>query len=433
MRRVLAIIFLFAVALAIQTATADAIDLTSPDTWPFIPVPVAATDPNGGVTYGVMPVKLFTDSNDQITSILAPDFTQNTTLGPGGDFRYLSYPSSDTQWYATAGFQWKIARDVDLDFQTGREHKKWWSFEGRFFFERDPTERFFGLGNKSSQGNQTNYTTEQLYFEGMFGINVTENLQLSITERPRYVRILHGGFDLPQIHEIFPQQKGINGGSELLNQFMIQYDTRDAIDIPRAGGLARVYYGVADRRFGSSVSYNRFGGELRRYLTLNNRVTFAGHLFCEYQAVGGNFPQFVTVFNSKRDTYHTVSVGTGGEMPFWSAARLGGEESILTDQEPLRGYGAGRFVDNDLVVANMEMRTRIWDLNMLGTHGILELAPFAEVGRVAHYMDFNPLSQLHPVGGLGVRAIAMPFVVGYVDIGWGGEGAAVFSGVNYPF
>jgi hypothetical protein len=29
------------------------------------------------------------------------------------------------------------------------------------------------------------------------------------------------------------------------------------------------------------------------------------------------------------------------------------------------------------------------------------------------------------------RAAAV--VVGFVDIGWGGEGAAVFSGINYPF
>ena len=38
-----------------------------------------------------------------------------------------------------------------------------------------------------------------------------------------------------------------------------------------------------------------------------------------------------------------------------------------------------------------------------------------------------------PVGGIGFRGIAEPFVVGFVDIGWGGEGAAVFSGINYPF
>jgi hypothetical protein len=32
-----------------------------------------------------------------------------------------------------------------------------------------------------------------------------------------------------------------------------------------------------------------------------------------------------------------------------------------------------------------------------------------------------------------MRAVAKPFIVGYVDIGYGGEGIAVFSGINYPF
>ena len=114
-------------------------------------------------------------------------------------------------------------------------------------------------------------------------------------------------------------------------------------------------------------------------------------------------------------------------------SRLGGQESLLTDQETLRGYGAGRFIDNNLAVANVEVRTRVWDHDIFGTHGILELAPFFDIGRVAHNLDFNPLSQLHPVGGIGFRGIAEPFVVGFVDVGYGGEGAAVFSGINYPF
>jgi len=29
--------------------------------------------------------------------------------------------------------------------------------------------------------------------------------------------------------------------------------------------------------------------------------------------------------------------------------------------------------------------------------------------------------------------LAAPFVVGYVDVGYGGEGAVVFSGLDYPF
>ena len=34
---------------------------------------------------------------------------------------------------------------------------------------------------------------------------------------------------------------------------------------------------------------------------------------------------------------------------------------------------------------------------------------------------------------MGLRAIAQPFVVGFVDIGWVAEGPAFFSGINYPF
>jgi outer membrane protein assembly factor BamA len=383
--------------------------IQDPNSWPFIPVPEVATDPNGGVTYGVLPVWLFTDDKNEISSILAPDINANSTLGPGGNFRYLAYPSSDTNWYAVAGAQETIARKVDLDYQTGREHKHWWSFEGRFYFERDPTERFYGLGNNSHQGNQTNYTTEQLYGEAIFGLNFTDKLQLSMMERPRYVRIQKGGFtSVESIFKGFPNQKGINGGTEILSQWVLQYDSRDSVDIPRSGTLGRLYYGIADRSFGSSQSYNRFGGELREYLTVGQRITFAGHLFNEYEPAGN-------------------------EMPFWAQARLGGDESLLTDQQTLRGYGTSRFTDNNLFVMNLEMRTRVWDKNIFGTHGILEIAPFAEAGRVAHEMSYDPFSNLHPVGGVGFRGIAEPFVVGYVDIGWGGEGAAIFSGINYPF
>jgi hypothetical protein len=44
-----------------------------------------------------------------------------------------------------------------------------------------------------------------------------------------------------------------------------------------------------------------------------------------------------------------------------------------------------------------------------------------------------PLSQLHTVGGVGFRGIARPFVVGYVDLGYGREGVAVFTGISHPF
>jgi hypothetical protein len=425
MRRFLVSIALF-LLVAIAAIPANAFTLLDPNTWPptlnphnwpfsAYPVPEVATNPNGGVTYGLLAAILFKNKDGDIRYIFAPDVNNNSTLGPGGNLRFLSYPSEDTQWYAVAGAQENIARNVDLNYETGRTHHEWWSFEGRFFFERDPTERFYGIGNSSRLGTETNYTTEQLYFRGLLGWNITPNLQLAVVTRPRYVRIQQGGFTTqPQIFTLFPNVKGINGGTEIYNETRVTYDTRDSVDIPRAGGLALAYYGLADRRFMSSVSYNRFGGELRHYYTpdtfgtLGRRITFAGHIYMQWTPAGN-------------------------ETPFWSMPWLGGEESFLYTTETLRGYGSGRFIDNNIAVANIEMRTRVLEASVFGTRGILELAPFFETGHVWHSMSQIPVQELHSVGGMGFRAIAEPFVVGYVDLGWGGEGPTVFSGINYPF
>ncbi len=383
----------------------------NPHNWPFtmIPVPEIESDPNSGVTYGVLLAMLFNDSNNQITNILAPDVNNNSTLGAGGTFRLLSYPSADEQWWVIGGLQEKIARNVDLYYARGRTHQSTWSFTGHFFFERDPTERFFGIGNDASEGNETNYTTEQLYFEGTLGYNITPRLQVALFERPRYVRIFNGAFNnIPSIFKLFPSLKGLDGGSEWLNQLQLSYDTRNSIDIPTDGGYEMIYASFADRSMGSSISYTRFGLDIRHYFPIGQKITLATHGYLQYMP-------------------------SGNEVPFWSMGRLGGEESMLFQQQTLRGYGAGRWVDNNLFDVNVEMRARVFDTDIFNTHGILELAPFLDAGRVFHNPGEVFVTDLHPVGGMGFRGIAEPFVVGFVDVGWGGEGAAVFSGINYPF
>jgi hemolysin activation/secretion protein len=114
-------------------------------------------------------------------------------------------------------------------------------------------------------------------------------------------------------------------------------------------------------------------------------------------------------------------------------SRLGGDRSLLGYRQPLRGYGDGRFVDHNLFVANVELRTRVFSLDIFTTRATLELAPFVDVGRVSHQLGANPFRRLHAAGGVGFRGVAEPFIVGYVDVGYGSEGVSVFSGLNYPF
>jgi hypothetical protein len=407
-------------AMTLAIVPARAFDLMQPSTypaglnphnWPFtlFPIPEVATDPNGGVTYGLLLAALFKNKNGDIQDILAPDVNNNSELGAGGNVRFFAYPDENTQWYALAGAQQNIARVVDLSYSTGRTRERWWSFDGRFFFERDPTERFFGLGNGSRLGGESNYTTEQVYGKGIFGWNLNQKLQLALVFKPRYVRILDGAFTtIAQTTNRYPKLKGIGGGSDIYSEMRATYDSRDSIDISRAGSLALLYAGFADRRFLSSTSYTRMGGELRHYWSFYKRFTLAAHTYLQYMPAGN-------------------------EPAFWTMGWLGGDHALLYDEETLRGYGSGRFIDDNLFVANVELRTRVFETNIFGTHGIAELAPFFEAGRVFHHMTQNPFEALHPVGGMGFRAIAEPFVVGYVDVGFGGEGAAVFSGINYPF
>jgi hypothetical protein len=389
---------------------ASAFQVTDPNNWPFIPIPEVATDPNGGTTYGMLAAFLEHGPDGHITSIFAPDITNNSTLGPGGTFRYLSYPSADTHWYLLGGATETKSRKVDLSYSAGREHQSWWSFDGELFWEHDPTERFYGVGNGTSSESETNYTLKQSYMEAIFGLNLSKQFQIAWEMRPRYVRISRGAFSsLPYTGTLFPHVKGLDGGSEWLNELVAKYDTRDHVDLPAQGGLYRAFAGLTDRQLGSSFSYTRFGTELSHYFPFGSHFVLATHALVEYMPAGN-------------------------EPPFWSLARLGGESSdFFVDRSTLRGYGTARFTDNNIEGINAELRTKIFSAKLFNTQGTLQMAPFFDFGKVSHGFTDNPLNKFHPAGGLGFRAIAEPFVVGYLDVGYASEGVSIFTGVDYPF
>jgi outer membrane protein assembly factor BamA len=417
-RIALTIYFAFSLSLLYSVAQADEkpaqgwqkfTNWFDPRTSPFIPIPEIDTDPNGGTTVGLQPVFLFTDAQQRINKIFSFDVTYNSTLGVGGGVQLLAYPSDDTQWSAGASATERISRNIDLRYSTGLTRQQRWSFDGRLLYDRDPTDRFFGLGNTSSEHDETNYTTDQQYLELRSGLNLSPNFQIALDARPRLIKIRRGAFDQPYIGTRFPSLPGLQHGSnELLTRLIIAYDTRDSLLIPTRGNQLAVFGGFTDRHFLSSVSYSLFGMEARHYHPLGSRFTLAGHLALRYMPVGN-------------------------DVPFWALSQLGGDRSILGYQQPLRGFGAGRFVDNNLFAGHVELRTRVYAATLFTTHAVFELAPFLDTGQVFHDMATNPFSHLHPVGGIGFRGIAEPFVVGYVDVGCGSEGVAIFSGINYPF
>lgn len=381
----------------------------NPSTAPFLPVPEVATDPNGGLTLGFMPVWLRADAQHQIDRIIAPDVLHNESFGWGMHARMYSYPSEDKQWSIVVGIKQRVEREFDLEYQIGRARRDRWSFTGSLISDRDGTPRFFGIGNLTPESDQTNYTAQQQVARAQIGFNISHIWQLAYTFRARWIDILPGTIeDVDSIEQRFGARV-LGNDREFLHRISLVYDTRDDLTIPTHGMEWVAYTGAASRSpVFTDPLYTEAGIDGRAFLPVFKDTTLAIHVALRYLL-------------------------TDHDAPFWALSTIGGGRSDIGGQQPLRGFGAGRFTDKDAYSTTLEVRHRLFSFNAVSTRVDIEVAPFVEAGRVFHDSDTFPISHVHAVGGVGFRGIARPFVVGYVDIGYGSEGSAVFTGINYPF
>jgi outer membrane protein assembly factor BamA len=380
-----------------------------PATAPFIPVPEIDVSPVGGATVGLIPVWLKTDDNDEIRQIIAPDIIHSQYFGWGARGRIFAYPSKDSQWSVVGGGKQRVEREFDAMYVKGLSRSDTWTWTFHTNFDRSGTPRFYGLGNQSPQGAETNYVDNQGHFEANLGLNITQHWQVAYLLRWGFVQIGPAVLEsLPSIETRFPGLPGLDREEELHQRLLLTYDTRDSITIPRNGEVMVASAGFSSSDFWGSVSYSYFGAEARVYRPLRPWLTLATHGALRYMP----------------STDHA---------PFWALSSIGGDQTVIGERQPLRAFGADRFIDRDSFAAGAELRTRVTQFNAYSTNVSLELAPFIDLGKVFGRNSENPLLHLHKGAGVGFRAVASPFIVGYLDVGFGPEGPAVFTGINYPF
>ncbi len=379
----------------------------NPLNWPFIPVPLITTDPNSGVTVGMLPTWLETNDQQQIDRIIAPDLQYNPYFGYGAHGRVLWFPSPDVQWSASAGLNERVQRKVDLEYDKGLLRKHRWSYTASLVYQRDGTPRFYGIGNGTHEYEATNYTTNGTLFQGQVGLNVTHALQVQYTFRFQSVDVLPGTLPgIPSIQQLFSGELGTT--HEILDRMSVVYDTRDDITVPTRGMKWVVYTGMAQHSSFGEVAYSEAGVDGSMYFPVSPATIVATHVALRYLPSLQN-------------------------AAFWELSTLGGGDSILGGEQPLRGFGEDRFTGRNTFSFTTEVRRRVAGLNVFSTHLEIELAPFVDLGRVFETNGTFPLSQQHKVFGIGFRGIAPPFIVGHVDVGYGSEGGAVFTGIEYPF
>jgi len=376
---------------------------------PFLPVPEIDVDPNSGTTVGLLPIWIRTDEQHAVRRIIAPDVIYNPYFGYGARARVFAFPSADTQWSVVGGGKQRVEREFDAIYETGRLRNTKWSALLEAVLDRSGTPRFYGIGNRSPAIDQTDYTNQQMYLQAHVGRNINRALQWSYTLRVRGVEVTPGSLaHIASLNQRFGNILGAGVNQEVLNRLAATFDTRDDATVPTTGFLLSAYAGFAARHgFLNASLYSAAGLDAHAYWMLAADVSLAGHVSLRYLPT----------------THHT---------PFWALSSLGGASSELEGSQPLRGFGTSRFYGRNAFSTSWELRCTVAKFDAVGTHIDLQLTPFADAGRVFARAGTSPLSQLHYVGGLGVRAVARPTVVGYLDVGYGSEGIAVFTGINYP-
>ena len=394
----------------------------------FIPIPEIITDPNEGNTFGLLGVVLFTDDNDEIKYMFAPDIQYNETKGVYPTLRFFGYPTAERRYSIVAGKS--TTRDEDYE---GEFRDSFW--DGRAFveafgiYEADSTERFYGFGNDDEDDvvvrgktplqrkrSLCRQTADEECESNYTGVNaggwikpafyVLPHVHLSYRMRIRQMEIEEGQVDsIPGIDRLHPvtRTRGLETAVYWAHQFAVTYDSRDATDIPTRGALALAYVEGADQRLGSETSFVKFGLEWRDFIPFRESSNPILALRALADWISGD-----------RDT------------PFWEQSSLGGRRT-------LRAYGGDRFIDFNRSLLQAELRTRVWQRRMFGVNAEFSIDPFVEAGQVFRHLSDAPLSDPHWAYGVGFRGVVRPQIVGFVDVGAGSEGLAVFTGVNYPF
>lgn len=371
----------------------------------FIRLPIIDTDPNRGITAGVMPIWVIQGKNDdRIQQIHAPSLTYNKNFKVIPTYRYYYYPQEDASLTMRGSWS-KYEREVMGQYEDGSILGTEFDVYGRLQYNIDAGQRFYGLGPDTPKSGEANYKEE--YFQYKVGVGMPffskSAWRLRVTEHLQSDRILDGPLpNLPLFATTYPHQLSRGRQQTNENRITLVYDTRDHAVTTARGAFLEVYGERAIRGWGSAYDYGRYGLETRWFhpwTSGDDRVL----------AVQTRYEQLL-----------------GPTPPFWILPRMGGKYN-------LRAYGEGRYIDRGLATVNIEQRFNVFEARMAGVTTQFQLAPFVGAGTVFDHPGRAAARYVRPVVGGAVRAVAKPQVVGSIDCGVGREGVAVFMDINYSF
>ncbi len=367
------------------------------------PIPSASTTRNDGNDAGLIVPILITDPDGELKYLMAPMLIRNSIVGTRGTFNLFRYDPGGRQMQFIASLTERIERKlvfnyIDPAFSNGRYFL---NFGGSFF--KNATARFFGIGQQTVEGSETNYTVREFRANWRFGVYANEVTQVAVSQRFRDVRLQRGATDLPFTVERFPGVAGVSGESIILgHRASFHYDTRNNLITPTDGMAVTAYAEINQNiRNGDHPVYSRYELEVKKMFPSESKRA---------------------ILVVRADLQATI----GSQVPFFEQSSLGGQNN-------LRGYGVDRYIDKHLIAASIEERIHLVRTKIAGVTADFEIAPFLDTGQV--FSDYKDVSfkDYRMTPGIGFRGIVRPNVVGRIDYGFSREGGAIFAGLDFPY
>ncbi len=387
-------------AAALFVAGRAAADCAPGLTTQLIPLPIYATLPNEGNTWGAMPVFLrVCPEGERTESIIAPSVSWNSVIRFTGTFRWYHYPSEDTALTLIASASTRTNYNNLLVWQRLPTAAGASTDELLLRLQRSVFFRFFGLGPDTPASAETSYTGLRAIATARRGMNLVRHLNLGVAvgiERDAVEAI--GVPGLPLSRRVFPDAPGMRGSTLAWQGLDLRYDDRRGGD-------------YAERGFRVDVAGSVVEGLARSPTFLRGGVQARGIV-----------PELDSISGAARLSWTAVS---SGRAPFYRQSTLGGAWI-------LRGFTEDRFIDRQAWTLELEQRIRLLETHIFGVVADWRADPFVAVGQVFGAFD-EALSRPQIAEGIGFRAFVRPNVLGRVDVAYGGEGLKVYVELGYPY
>jgi hypothetical protein len=127
----------------------------------FVWLSAFSTDSNAGPKAGVLPVLVLSDqTTHHIRHLFAPSYTYNELYGQTGTWRYYYYPTDASQLFTTASLSEHTNREVKARYENTSARDGVLYIRAESYYTVDAANRFFGIGSRTSEADETGYTSK---------------------------------------------------------------------------------------------------------------------------------------------------------------------------------------------------------------------------------------------------------------------------------